>query len=98
MHSAIETNPTPNPRTQNLGTPEPRNLGTWGALLTMVASAALLAQSPQQPVFRSGAENVPVFVTVSDKSGQLVPDLKKEDFQVFDNGKAQPLAVFDNSP
>jgi len=61
-------------------------------------SFPLRAQSPQGPVFRGTAENVPVFVTVTDKSGRIVPDLTREDFQVFDNGKLQKLTVFDNSP
>jgi VWFA-related protein len=37
-------------------------------------------------------------VTVTDKSGRLVPDLTQTDFQVFDNGKPQPITAFDNSP
>jgi VWFA-related protein len=52
----------------------------------------------QQPVFRAGADTVPVFVTVTDKSGRLVPDLTRDDFRLFDNGKPQTLSVFDNSP
>jgi Ca-activated chloride channel family protein len=70
-------------------------------LVCVVLAAGVLAaqaSSPQGPVFRSGAENVPIFVTVSDKSGQLVPDLTRADFQIFDNGKPQALTVFDNSP
>lgn len=70
-------------------------------LVCLVLAAGVVAAqsaSPQGPVFRSGAENVPIFVTVSDKSGQLVPDLARADFQIFDNGKPQALTVFDNSP
>lgn len=70
-------------------------------LVCLVLAAGIVAgqsSSPQGPVFRGGAENVPIFVTVSDKSGQLVPDLTRADFQIFDNGKPQALTVFDNSP
>jgi Ca-activated chloride channel family protein len=71
-------------------------------VLSLAASAALClqlgAQAPQVPVFRATAENVPVFVTVTDKAGHLVTDLAREDFQVFDNGKLQNLTLFDNSP
>src|SRR5436190_15348220 len=65
-------------------------------LVCLMLGAATLAA--QQPVFRGGAENVPIFVTVSDKSGQLVPDLTRDDFQILDNGKPQPLKIFDNTP
>jgi VWFA-related protein len=63
-----------------------------------LATIGLAAQPPQQPVFRGGAETVPVFVTVTDDDGRLVPDLPREAFQVRDNGKPQPITVFDNSP
>src|SRR5215813_5623434 len=56
------------------------------------------AAVPQQQVFRSTTEVVPVFVTVTDKSGRLVTTLNREDFQVFDNGKPQPITLFDNTP
>jgi Ca-activated chloride channel family protein len=54
---------------------------------------------PQQPgVFRSAVDTVPVYVTVTDKSDRLVPNLQKEDFEIFDSGKPQPLTLFDNTP
>jgi len=69
------------------------------ALLTL--SAALIAaqaSSPQAPVYRSTADMVPLFVTVAEKGGRLVPDLTKDDFRVFDNGHAQPITLFDKTP
>lgn len=33
-------------------------------------------------------------VVVRDKQGHVVPDLKQEDFQVFNNGKPQPITRF----
>jgi VWFA-related protein len=41
---------------------------------------------------------VSVFVTVTDKDSRLVKDLTKDMFEVFDNGKSQPITVFDNTP
>lgn len=58
-------------------------------------SGALVAQ--QQPTFRSGTEIVSLFVTVADAQKRLVPDLTKDDFEVLDNDKPQPLISFDNS-
>ena len=38
-----------------------------------------------------------LFVTVTDAQKRLVPDLTKDDFEVFDNDKPQPIVFFDNS-
>lgn len=59
---------------------------------------ATAQQQQQPPTFRGATENVPVYVTVTDKDGRLVPSLQREDFVLFDNGKAQPITVFDNTP
>jgi Ca-activated chloride channel family protein len=40
---------------------------------------------------------VSLFVTVADAEKRLVPDLTKDDFEVFDNDKSQPIVYFDNS-
>jgi Ca-activated chloride channel family protein len=56
--------------------------------------AASEAPQPQAPTFRSGTQVVPVFATVLDAQGRLVPDLTKEDFQIFDNGKPQTITQF----
>jgi Ca-activated chloride channel family protein len=50
---------------------------------------------PQQKL-RSVTRTVPMFVTVTDDSGRLVPDLEQEDFEVYDNGKKQDITVFEN--
>src|SRR6185295_2962154 len=73
-----------------------------GALAAPVAlaasmSLAVLAQPPQAPTFKSGTQVVSLFVTVADAQKRLVPGLTKEDFEVFDNEKPQPLVYFDNS-
>jgi Ca-activated chloride channel family protein len=58
-------------------------------------SISLVAQPP--PTFKSGTQIVSLFVTVTDPQKRLVPGLTKEDFEVFDNDKPQPLVYFDNS-
>jgi VWFA-related protein len=37
---------------------------------------------------------VQVHVTVRDGKGNAIPNLKREDFQIFDQGKVQPITVF----
>src|SRR5271170_5059607 len=50
----------------------------------------------QAPVtFQSNTTLVIIDVTVKDKSGKVVEDLKKEDFALSEDGKAQSIAVFD---
>ena len=68
------------------------------ALLVAVALVVVRAQDQQAPVFRGSTETVPVYVTVTDKDARLVTSLAREDFTVLDNGKPQPITVFDNTP
>src|SRR5262245_50819923 len=60
--------------------------------------AAWLAAAPHQPVFRGAADAVKVFVTVTDRDGRLVTTLTRDDFDVRDDGKPQPITLFDNTP
>jgi VWFA-related protein len=70
------------------------------ALLLAAGQAAhFTASEPapqQQAPFKSGARTVAVYATVSDGEGRLVPDLTREDFEVYDNGKLQPISIFSN--
>jgi Ca-activated chloride channel family protein len=69
-------------------------------VVACAASAVVLAQKPagQQPPpsFKSGTQLVSLFVTVADAQKRLVPDLTKDDFEVFDNEKPQALVFFQN--
>jgi Ca-activated chloride channel homolog len=71
---------------------------TCGALIACVFVGAGAARQQQPPIFRGGSEAVRVFVTVTDRDGRLVTNLTRENFEVRDEGKAQPLTQFDNSP
>lgn len=66
---------------------------TAALLLAGATSAALFAQGP---TFKTGTEIVSLFVTVADAQGRLVPDLTKDDFEVLDNDKPQPIVYFEN--
>lgn len=68
-----------------------------GALAAALAVALLTVPLPaQQPPIRSGATTVAVYATVTDSAGRLVPDLSREAFQIYDNGKPQPMTLFSN--
>lgn len=58
------------------------------------AITAAAQETPLSPTFRTGTELVQVSVVAQDKSGKAVADLRREDFQIFDNGVPQNIAVF----
>ena len=51
---------------------------------------------PQGATFRSNQRTTAVYTTVVGPDGHLVTDLKKENFEVYDDGVKQDLAVFAN--
>ena len=55
-------------------------------------------QSQQPSVFRGGSDVVRAYVTVTDKDGRIVTTLQKDDFEVRDGGKGQPVILFDHAP
>jgi Ca-activated chloride channel family protein len=60
------------------------------ALVCALGSAA----ADGQDRIRSGARTVAIYATVTDAAGRLVPDLTRDDFEVYDNGRLQPLTIF----
>lgn len=69
-----------------------------GAGIVGLFAAGAWAASSQQPVFRSRGEVVRVFVTVTGGDGRLVTTLTQDVFEVRDEGKPQPVTLFDRSP
>jgi len=70
---------------------------TCFAIVLMVSTVAL--QTPQKPapevapeeIIRISTSLVQTDVVVTDKNEQIVPDLKLEDFELYDNGKKQEI-------
>ena len=50
----------------------------------------------QEPTFKGAVRTVAVYATVTNAEGRLVPDLGRDLFSVFDNGKRQELTLFAN--
>src|SRR5438874_5548228 len=66
------------------------------ALLALnLHSSGVLSQQMPSDTFHSRSELVLVNVTVRDKSGNPVRDLKREDFTVMEDNKAQQVVSFD---
>lgn len=67
----------------------------------ILASAVLAASSSEQrrrrttdDVFRAGIDLVQMSATVVDEDGRLVGDLRREDFEVFEDGQRQTVTHF----
>jgi Ca-activated chloride channel homolog len=67
-------------------------------LVSVLAAVPAAAQKPSPstpaPVFSVGLDAVNVTVSVRDDKGNLVTDLQREDFEVWENGQRQDLQVF----
>src|SRR5678816_1399623 len=61
--------------------------------LALLAGAAVIAQ---QATFKAGTSVVAVLSTVVDNQGRLLPNLDRDDFSIFDNGKPQEISFFQN--
>lgn len=79
-------------------------LATLGLVSLSVVAQASQNPPPQQPpaqepqVFRAGTQTeVPVYATVIDANGRLVPELERGDFIVTDDGKPVELTQFSNA-
>lgn len=69
----------------------------------LLAGTAVLATSIEpaaagqdQPIFKSAVRTVPIYATVVDSTGRLVPDLERGDFSILDNGKPAEVSLFSN--
>jgi Ca-activated chloride channel family protein len=82
--------------------------GLLRVVCSAVIAGVLVAASPiqsapgagpggqQAGVFRSGAKMVPLYATVTDPQGALVPNLTRDDFEILDNTARQEIVVFEN--
>jgi Ca-activated chloride channel homolog len=67
------------------------------ALALLVVPLLAERQDPQPPTFRTGANTVAVYATVT-QGQRLVTDLPREAFEIRDGGKPQPISVFSTDP
>src|SRR5215471_16268428 len=62
--------------------------------LLVLALLAQAAPQPQRPVIRSRADLVTTDVRVQDERGQFVSDLRKDEFEVYEDGVKQDVSMF----
>jgi Ca-activated chloride channel homolog len=63
--------------------------------VALLAGSVVLARQ-DQPIFKSNVRTVPIYATVVDASGRLVPELEQSDFTILDNGKPADVSLFSN--
>jgi VWFA-related protein len=75
--------------------------GFWSSSLCVALAAGLSAQAPARPEspspqappnFRVQIDAVTMDVVVKDSSGRFVPDLTRDDFEIFEDGVRQEIA------
>ena len=69
---------------------------TAAAVVPTAAAVVPTASRQEQPIFKSSVRTVPIYATVVDSGGRLVPDLERGDFTILDNGKPTELSLFSN--
>lgn len=65
------------------------------AAAVVLAFSAVLGAQDAPATFKSNTNLVIINVTVRDKSGKPIDTLKKEDFQLIEDGKPQAISVFE---
>lgn len=77
-----------------------RRIGLTGCLVVCVSATLLLAEQ-EKPAgqgfqFRSNTDLINVTVTVTDGNGRFVPNLTRDDFVVYEDGRPQVVQQFDS--
>jgi len=67
-------------------------IAPWLAVCALAVSQP--RGSGQEPVFRAETRLVVLRATVLNQRGELVTNLDRQDFSVYENGKRQPIALF----
>ena len=65
----------------------------YGCFVVALALGFRLDARQGQP-FRSSVRTVPIYATVVDAAGRLIPDLEQADFEIYDDMKKQNITIF----
>jgi Ca-activated chloride channel family protein len=66
--------------------------------LGVALETTLAGQEASQAVFKARVERVPVATVVRSREGKPITDLKRADFQLFDNGRLREIVDFQSDP
>ena len=70
------------------------NRGRPGLVLTLLTCAGVTAGARVGQIYRSATDVIAVTVTVRDEDGHLVPDLARDAFELYEDGRLQPVTQF----
>ena len=81
------------------------SVGLWAAVVVGLSAQAPSApgpqapspQLPENPTFRVAIDLVTNDVIVRDSKGQFVPDLKRDEFEIYEDGVKQEITFFNKS-
>jgi VWFA-related protein len=73
---------------------KPVTLIGFSIAAALCTSQSTKGQAPPTPTFKTEVEYVEVDAVVTDEQGRFVRDLRKEDFQIFEDGKPQTITEF----
>ena len=86
--------PTDQPAAANSNKPDSSVPGTAAAQAPNSGTKGEVSIQEQVTTFRLNVNLVQVHVTVRDSDGKAIPNLRKEDFLLYDQGKPQPISAF----
>ena len=66
----------------------------WAVILSFPVGS--ISSGTGQPSFRAGVDLATFAATITDRKGNLVTDLTKDDFEVIEDGKRQAIGYFAN--
>src|ERR1700691_1256741 len=69
--------------------------GAFRIVFSALVCAAMLAQDQAPANFKTNTNLVIINVSVKDKSGKAIDDLRKDQFTLLEDGKPQQIAVFE---
>src|ERR1700691_1375475 len=69
--------------------------GAFKIVAAALLGAGLLAQDQPSSNFKTNTNLVIINVSIKDKSGKAVEDLKQDQFTLLEDGKPQQIAVFE---
>ena len=62
------------------------------------SEATVLTLDLETAAFRAEVEVVPLFVNVTDDRGVYIPDMRQDEFEVYEDGEKQDILYFDSEP
>ena len=87
---------------QKRASPDRRNPAVAGRPILLVpvvlAGLVLTVRGAGQSTFTAVTDLVPVYATATDPQGRFVPDLRSDEFQLFEDGVRRPIAVMSSDP